>query len=128
MKAHAPSAAAASVAVIADDLIWSSRLRAAVERAGGHPVALRPERLAAEATGLVIVDLTGRSFDGIGAVEAAARAGATVIAVGQHEDVDLRKRAIAAGAQRVYSYNKMFTDGPALIARWLGQPSEGDAD
>jgi hypothetical protein len=116
------------VAVIADDLIWSSRLRAAVERAGGQPVASHPERLIAGKAGLVIVDLTGRSYDGIAAVEAAARAGTTVIAVGQHEDIDLRKRALAAGALRVYSYNKLFSDGPAVIAGWLAHKPGGEAD
>ena len=53
------------------------------------------------------------------AVAAAGAGGRPVIAVGQHEDVDLRKRALAAGATRVFSYNKFFTDGPTLVAEWL---------
>ena len=104
---------AATVAIVADDLIWTSRLRAAAERAGAMVVRGGGD--------LVIVDLTGRAYDGVAAVEAAAGEGATVIAVGQHEDLELRKRALAAGAQRVYSYNKMFTDGPAVIAGWLAR-------
>jgi hypothetical protein len=41
------------------------------------------------------------------------------VAVGQHDDHDLRKRALARGAERVYAYRKMFEDGPATIAAWL---------
>ncbi len=112
-------AGSAEVAVVADDLIWASRLRAAVERAGGRPLLVRAADLPATAAELVIVDLTARSYDGIAAVTAAARSGATVIAVGQHDDLALRKRALAAGARRVYSYNKLFSDGSNVIARWL---------
>ena len=120
MDPSAPAVQTATVVIVADDLIWSSRLREAVARAGGRAVISRgdPARHH-DAAALVIVDLTGRGYDGVDAVGAAARTGATVIAVGQHEDVALRKRALAAGAKRVYSYNKLFTDGPAVIAAWL---------
>jgi hypothetical protein len=67
------------------------------------------------------VDLTGRGYDGVTAVRTAASSGATVIAVGQHEDIDVRKLALSAGAKRVYSYNKMFSDGPTVIADWLAR-------
>lgn len=67
----------------------------------------------------VVVDLNGRSYDGVEAVGLAARAGRPVLAVGQHEDLALRKRALAAGADRVYSYNKLFRDGPAVIRALL---------
>ena len=66
-----------------------------------------------------VIDLGGRAYDGIAAVKAAASAGATVLAVSQHDDVELRKAALAAGAARVLSYNKMFSDGPAVIARLI---------
>lgn len=118
MEPSAP-AVEATVVIVADDLIWSSRLREAVARAGGRAVISRGGSGRQEDAALVIVDLTGRSYDGVEAISAAAQAGSTVIAVGQHEDVALRKRALAAGARRVYSYNKLFTDGPAVIASWL---------
>src|SRR4051794_28279526 len=103
------------VAVLADDLIWASRLRAAILNAGCEPaVARRAQDIHA---GFAVIDLTGRGYDGIAAVKAAASAGATVLAVGQHDDVDTRKAALAAGAKRVLSYNKLFNDGPAVIAR-----------
>jgi DNA-binding response OmpR family regulator len=105
------------VGVLADDLIWASRLRAAVENAGAQSV---PIRSAADiGAPFVLIDLGGRGYDGIEAVRTAASAGAVVIAVGQHDDVDVRKAALAAGAKRVLSYNKMFSDGPAVVARLI---------
>jgi hypothetical protein len=100
-----------SVRVIADDLIWASRLNAAVERAGATPVR--------EGGDAVVVDLNGRGYDGVQAVADAVATGRPTIAVGQHEDLGLRKRALAAGARRVYSYNKMHSDGPKLVAALL---------
>ena len=116
--ADAASVATVRVAVLADDLIWSSRLRAAVERAGA---VASPARDAASINAtFVVIDLGGRAYDGIEAVRvAAASAGTVVLAVAQHEDVDLRKAALAAGAKRVLSYNKMFSDGPAVITRLI---------
>jgi len=105
------------VFVLADDLIWSSRLRAAVERAGGRALPIRrPDEIIA---GIAVVDLTARAYDGIAAVRAAASAGATVLAVAQHDDVELRKAALAAGAKRVLSYQKLFDDGPGVMARLM---------
>ncbi len=119
------------VAVLADDLIWASRLVAAAERGGAKPVRLPPAQpfgadggLAAGFAG-AIVDLGGRAYDGVATVAALASAGLSVIAVGQHDDVALRRRALAAGAARVYSYNKLFRDGPAVIAAWLDQGRPG---
>jgi DNA-binding NarL/FixJ family response regulator len=77
---------------------------------------------------LVVVDLGGRTYDGVAAVADAHHGEQRTIAVGQHEDIALRKRALAAGAQRVYSYNKMFTDGPAVIAGWLAKASAEKED
>ena len=113
------------VAVVADDLIWRSRLVAAVERTGATPVtaASRDELDALlsgpEAVSAVLIDLNGRGFDGLDAVRAAAGAGQRVLAVGQHEDLELRRRALSAGALRVFSYNKLFTDGPRVVGALL---------
>lgn len=105
------------VAVLADDLIWASRLRAAVENSGAQAIAARSA--ADIAAPFAVIDLTGRGYDGIEAVRVAASAGATVLAVGQHDDLATRKRALAAGAKRVLSYNKLFNDGPAVIAKLI---------
>ncbi len=105
------------VAVLADDLIWASRLRAAIANAGAQ--ALTVKRADDIAAGFAVIDLGGRAYDGVQAVRVAASTGAIVLAVAQHEDVDLRKAALAAGAKRVLSYNKLFNDGPAVIMRLI---------
>jgi DNA-binding response OmpR family regulator len=112
-----------SVAVLGDDLIWSTRLADAVSAAGGTPKRVRrlPDLEAALEAGarLVIIDLTALAYDGVAAIERATGAGARVLAVGQHDDLDLRRRALAAGAERVLAYRKLFEDGPATVAGWF---------
>jgi DNA-binding NarL/FixJ family response regulator len=110
------------VLILADDLIWSTRLAAQVRAAGGDVAPVRT--LAAFEAGLAaadaaIVDLTALAYDGIAAITLAAAAGKRVLAVGQHDDIELRKRALAAGAERVHPYRKLFDDGPATIEKWL---------
>jgi DNA-binding response OmpR family regulator len=113
----------ATVVVVADDLMWSERLATQGRAAGAEARTVsRVDQLGevlASAPDLVVVDLSGRSFDGLAAVTAAAAAGVTVIAVAQHEEHDLRRRALAAGAQRVYAYAKMHADGATVLAGWL---------
>jgi DNA-binding response OmpR family regulator len=121
---------AVHVLVLADDLIWSTRLVAQVRAADAEVTSVRT--LAAFEAGLTaadaaIVDLTARAYDGISAIARAAAAGKRVLAVGQHDDVELRKRALAAGAQRVHPYRKLFEDGPATLAKWLNPVAEASA-
>jgi CheY-like chemotaxis protein len=108
---------AVRVWVVADDLIWASRLSEAVQRAGATPV-----RATGEPSGDVdaaLVDLNGRGYDGVERVATLVAAGIPVVCVGQHEDLPLRKRALAAGARRVYSYNHMFRHGPQVVAELI---------
>jgi len=116
-----------TVLLVADDLIWASRLRAAAERAGADCAAVRSlaelsGRLADGNVAAVVVDLGGRAYDGVEAVRLAGEKapGSAVVAVGQHDDLDLRRRALAAGALRVFSYNKMFSDGRTVFTDLLG--------
>ena len=113
---------AARIAILAQDLIWSDRLARAVEAAGGEPVRAKtaPEfdRALVDAD-LAIVDMTARAYEPLDAIEQARSAGARVMAVGQHDDHELRKRALARGAERVYAYRKLFEDGPATIAAFI---------
>jgi DNA-binding NarL/FixJ family response regulator len=114
-----------AVAVLADDLIWSTRLVELVKAAGHRPISVRtvPD-LATALTDVsaVIVDLTARAYDGIAAVEVAHHDGLRVLCVGQHDDHELRKRALAAGAERVYAYRALFEHGPEVLTRWLSEP------
>jgi hypothetical protein len=112
----------ARIVVLADDLIWSTRLVAHVGAAGfrGIPVrAIEPFRGSLAESAGAIVDLTSRAYDGLAAIGIARDAGVPVLAVGQHDDHVLRRNALAVGADRVLAYRKLFDDGPATIARWL---------
>ena len=116
----------ARVVVLAQDLIWADRLARAVEAAGGEPLraaSLEQFETALAGSEAAIVDLTALAYDGVTAIERARTAGVRVLAVGQHDDHELRKRALAAGADRVYAYRKLFEDGPATIAAWLARPA-----
>jgi DNA-binding NarL/FixJ family response regulator len=109
------------IAVIADDLIWATRLSAAVERAGAVPVRLGgTAALPAEPCHGAIVDMALRAADGLVVIARLHAAGLPVLAVANHDDAPLRKRALAAGAGKVLAYRKLFEDGPAVIAAWLG--------
>ena len=113
------------IAILAQDLIWSDRLVQAVEAAGATPARSSTASGFDAALGdadFAIVDLTATAYDALDAIERARAAGARVLAVGQHDDIDLRKRALASGAERVFAYRKMFEDGPATIASWMSRP------
>jgi DNA-binding NarL/FixJ family response regulator len=121
------------IAILADDLIWATRLTALVRAAGADPVAARS--IAALGTALasgvdrVIVDLTARAYDGVEAIAAAVGAGAAVLAVGQHDDVGLRRQALAAGAGRFVPYRLLAEAlGPAIVARWAAAADPAGAD
>ena len=114
---------APGVAILADDLIWASRLSDAIASAGGAPRRIRRAgdlvALLDSGTRRVVVDLTARAYDGVEAIATAVAAGARVIAVGQHDDRVLRDRALAAGAERVYPYRRLFESGTSVLGEWL---------
>jgi hypothetical protein len=108
--------------VLADDLIWATRLVDGVRRAGGDPVAARTAMaFAAALDGAdgALVDLTARAYDGLDALARATAAGVASIAVGQHDDAPLRRAAKAAGATRVHAYRALFEHGDRELAAWL---------
>ena len=120
-----------TIAVLAQDLIWQDRLARSVEAAGARPARAKTAQEFDRAlvfADFAIIDLTARAYDPLVAIERARSAGARVFAVGQHDDLDLRKRALARGAERVYAYRKLFEDGPATIAGWLGDSREAAAE
>ena len=121
--------AAPPVVILADDLIWADRLAGAARAAGADPVLVRSiggfeDALAG--TSLAIIDLTARAYDGVEAIARARGSGVRCLAVGQHDDLELRKRALAAGADRVYAYRLLFQDGSGTLSRWMSQVG-GDA-
>ena len=110
------------IVVLAEDLIWATRLSSLLEASGAEVRKARGARdldaAIAGADGL-LVDLTARTYEPFQAIESAARAGLDVACVGQHEDVAVRKEALAAGAKRVWTYSQLHTHGPTVIGRWL---------
>lgn len=116
-----------TVLVVADDLMWSVRLASQARAAGAKAQTVRDlaalrATIAADRPDLVVVDRSARAFDAVTAVGIAAVAGRTVIAISQHEEHELRKRALAAGARHVYANAKMHADGVAVLTRWLTAP------
>lgn len=116
-----------AVVVLADDLIWATRLEGQLRTLGARPIRLASSAAldGVLATGVAthaVVDLTARAYDGIAATGRASAAGLRVLCVGQHDDQALRRAARAAGAERVYAYRKLFEDGHAALAAWLGVP------
>ena len=122
--------------VLADDLMWATRITEAVRRAGGKPVQLGSTEeleVALQATALedeqtihgAIVDLAARRFDGVAAIERVTAARLPVVAVAEHDDQLTRKRALQAGATRVFSYRKFFEDGTRLVQGWLPTTTGG---
>ena len=123
-----------AVVVLADDLIWATRLVEAIERRRGRaaplPSTARP-RLAARrwpAPTWRSSTSTARALRR-GRGDRARRAGA---GLGSSRSAStttspLRKRALAARCERVYAYRKLFDDGPER-SRWLScdtaRPSE----
>ena len=113
---------APTVVVLAQDLIWQDRLARTLE--GGGASVTRAKTAAELDEALVgadalVVDLTARAYDPLAAISRAREAGARVLAVGQHDDVQLRKRALALGADKVLAYRTLFDDGPRTLAAWL---------
>jgi len=118
------------IAVVADDLIWSTRLADGLRRAGADPLAVRAA--GAVAAGIsdvdgVIVDTSARAYDPLAVLRTAAAAGVPAIALAPHEAAELRRAAIAAGASRVHPYRVLFERGDRVLAAWLASLAVGEA-
>ena len=125
-----PDTAPRRIAILADDLIWATRLADAVRRAGGEPVLVRTAaglgRVLESVRGCV-VDLTARAYDGLACLALATESGVPAIAVGQHDDVAMRRAARVAGAARVYAYRALFEHGDRELGAWIGDLAAGAA-
>jgi hypothetical protein len=110
------------IGVLADDLIWSTRLVGIVREAGADPVAVRtPAALLEAGVAGAIIDLTARAYDGIDAVRSAAGDGLSVVCLAQHDDNATRGAALLAGARSVFPYRTLHEKGAGALARWLGE-------
>ena len=116
--------------VLADDLIWATRLEGQGHTFGADvqrftSPALLVAALAAHPatpTDLVAIDATARAYDAEAAVRAVAATGARVLALVQHDDPAGRASLIAAGAVRAMPYRALFERGHAILAGLLDLP------
>ena len=116
--------------VLADDLIWSTRLEGQGRTLGATvqrfttPAPLMTALAAEPATpaDLVAIDATARAYDAEAAVRAVAATGARVLALAQHDDPEGRASLIAAGAVRAMPYRALFERGHAILAGLLDLP------
>ena len=116
--------------VLADDLIWSTRLEgqgrtlgATVQRfTATEPLIAALAAHTATPSDLVAIDATARAYDPEAAVRAVAATGARVLALVQHDDPEGRASLIAAGAVRAMPYRALFERGHAILAGLLDLP------
>ena len=116
--------------VLADDLIWSTRLEgqgrtlgATVQRfTASEPLLGALVAEPATPADLVAIDATARAYDAEAAVRAVAATGARVLALVQHDDPEGRASLIAAGAVRAMPYRALFERGHAILAGLLDLP------
>ena len=120
-ETHA-GAETSAVTILADDLIWSTRLASmlrSIDVAARTVATLAAFDRVLPAGGPAIVDLTARGYDGVEAVGLAAARGASILCLVQHDDAATRRAALAAGATRVVPYRTMHEHGPETLRRWL---------
>lgn len=114
------------VLVIVKDLFFQTRLEGGLAHLGLDPafVAASADLVAAApGAALAIVDLAARQADPVEAIRAvrAARPDLPILAFGSHMDLDLRQRALDAGATRVVANSAMATDLAGIVGRLLGR-------
>ena len=116
--------------VLADDLIWSTRLEGQGRTLGAtvqrftttQPLMTALAAEPATPADLVAIDATARAYNAEAAVRAAAATGARVLALVQHDDPEGRVSLIAAGAVRAMPYRALFERGHAILAGLLDLP------
>lgn len=114
----------ARVLAVVSELMLASRVEGAL-RLAGHEVILRPDLPGGD------VDVGEERFDlivcDLDAVEPAAVAARPepAIAFYSHVDVEVRKRALAAGLELVVPRSRMSRELPELVKRLLGDRNSG---
>jgi DNA-binding NarL/FixJ family response regulator len=111
------------IAIVVSELLFQSRIAAAVARLG-HDAALADSGAtlaAAVAAGpaLAIVDLNDRALDAVAAVRSAHTAGVRVLAFGRHTEPLTLRAARDAGADLVVPRSQLSQELPQLIESLL---------
>ncbi len=120
-----PASGAPTIWVLADDLIWASRLDHLVRGAGARPVLLRSAEAlddppARGRSGVAaVVDLAARGYDARAAIRRISAQGVPVAAVGRHDDPEARRAARDAGAAVVYAYGALAGGAARGFETWV---------
>jgi DNA-binding NarL/FixJ family response regulator len=122
----------ARVLALVPDLLFGSRVQAALQTAG-HEVELigdatrlteRLEDTGAQPAAVLVVDLTSEDLDGAALVRSLSDAGelegVRTLGFFSHVDTDTRELAEQAGFDLVVPRSRMAREGAALVARLAG--------
>jgi len=117
----------ARVAALIPDLLFGSKVQAALEAAGHEVDLLASEPDAWDEIGgtdVLVVDLTTDAVDGISLVESLAIGGelhgVRTLGFFAHVEPDVRERALAAGFDQVVPRSRMHREGAALVTALAG--------
>lgn len=114
----------ARVAALVPDLLFGSKVQAALEQAGHEVDLLTSEPEAWDEVGgidVLVVDLTTDALDGTGLVETLRMGGelhgVRVLGFFAHVQPEVRERALARGFDQVVPRSRMAREGGELVTR-----------
>lgn len=108
------------VAVLVDDMIFRSRIAAVARECGATAVFCSSPEAAPEDTDLILVDLEAspHAVDDIAALKTARST--RIVAYVSHVQVELKRRALEAGADSVLARSAFVQTLPELLGRASG--------
>src|SRR5215218_4136499 len=117
----------ARVAALVPDLLFGSKVQAALEQAGHEVDLLSSEPEAWDEAGgidVLVVDLTTQELDGVQLVESlkvgGELKGTKVLGFFAHVEPEVREAALAAGFDQVVPRSRMHREGAALVSALAG--------
>ena len=117
----------ARVAALISDLLFGSKVQAALEQAGDEVDLIASEIDAWDEVGgidVLVIELTSPDVDGVALLETLRTAGelhgVRTLAVYAHVDAEMRRRAERAGFDLVVPRSRMMREGTELVGRLVG--------
>jgi CheY-like chemotaxis protein len=124
VPAHPGAVAVARVAALVPDLLFGSKVQAALEQAGHEVELLASEPDAWDQVGgidVLVVDLTTDELDGVSLVDTLKSGGelrgVRTLGFFAHVEPEVRDRALAAGFDQVVPRSRMHREGAELVSR-----------
>lgn len=120
---------ATTVLALEKDLFFSVRIRDTLRHHGIEAIIVRSPQVFEQRLSdtmrpaLAIVDIAAQGVDWEAAIRAARAVGCPVLAFGSHMDLEARRRALQAGAQKVVANSKFSSDMIGLVTRMLEESS-----